>query len=298
MTTTVRPKGTRSRLPRPVQGMALGALLTVPFAAPALAGESSDPFAAFPLIRHEQMAELRGGFNVGGLELEFGANVRTLIDNVVRLETIVQLTKAGLISSNRDLVDAAANTRGSQLAQVAQDTAGLVKGIVEGAVHGGETRPASSAAVATAGKAQASAAGSGRQLVSIDIANRLAGLRNLANRIGTEASSAEGATASATATQPGAATTPAVSRLGGGPKLDLSGLGEEIRGVVLSDTKGLTASIQELTRNRISNTIINQANDRHIDIEMNIQVDVKNFSQFSESLRNGFLNQRLANQNF
>lgn len=280
-----------------MQGMALGALLTVPIATPALAGEPNDPFAAFPLIRHEQMAQLRGGFNVGGLELEFGANVRTLIDNVVRLETIVQLTKAGLISSNRDLAQAAADTRNarsSQLSQVAQDTAGLIKGIVNGAVNGSETSPSNSAATATAGNAQASAAGSGRQLISLD----LAGLRNQANRIATQATAAESSAASGASAKPVAVTNPSVSRRGAGAQVDLSGLGEEIQGVVLNDTKGLTASIQEITRNRISNTVINQANGRQIDIEMNIQVDVKNFSRFSESLRNGFLNQRLANQNF
>ncbi|MCO6440552.1 MAG: hypothetical protein J5I81_05555 [Nitrococcus mobilis] len=300
----------RNRIRHPLQGMLLGALLTLPIAHPTLAGEwsataesANNPFAAFPVIDHDQMAQLRGGFNIGGLELEFGANVRTLIDNVIRLETIVQLTQAGWVSSNRDLAQAAGNmgnARGSQLSQIAQDTAGLVKDLATGAVNGSQTGSANSAAIATAGNTQAAAAsqGQGGGIVSIDLAGQLAGLRNLANQIGAEAASAKNSAVNESTVQSGVVTGPRIGRLGSGAQVDLSCLGDKIQGVVLNDTKGLTAAIQQFTRDRISNTVINQANNRRIDIQMNIEVNVKNFSEYNAALRNTLLNNRLlSNQN-
>lgn len=314
MSAIVLSKVGRNRIRRPMHGMMLGALLTLPLATPALAtggwnaaaepaNNLNNPFAAFPVIDHDQMAQLRGGFTFAGMEFEVGANVRTLIDNVVRLETIVQLTQAGWVSSNRDLAQAASNmqsARGAQLSQVAQDAASLVKDIATGAINRGQTGSANSTAVATAGNTQAAAASPGQGgVVSIDLAGQLAGLRNLATRIGAEATSIDNpAAANGAPTQPDAATAPSVISLGSGAQVDLSGLGDKIQGVVLNDTKGLTTAIQAFTRNQISNTVINQANNRRIDIQMNVEINVKNFSQYSAALRNTLLNNRLlSNQN-
>lgn len=292
----------------------LGALLTLPIAPPVLAGgwdtatepanNLNNPFAALPVIDHDQMAQLRGGFNIAGLELELGANVRTLIDNTVRLETIVQLTQAGWVSASMDLAQAAKNmqsARGSQLqlSQVAQNAAGLVKDIATGAVSGNQTGSNNSTAIATAGNTQATAASRGQGgSISIDLAGQLAGLRNLANQIGAETAAAKDSATNASAVQTGVTTGPSVKRLGSAAQVDLSGLGDKIQGVVLNDTKGLTAAIQQFTRDRISTTLINQANNRRIDIQMNVEVNIKNFSEYSATLRNTLLNNRLlSNQN-
>lgn len=279
MTASVRFSASRWIISRSARGMALGVLLTLPIATPALAGgqkATAGPthlFAPFPVIDQDEMARLRGGFDVAGLNLEFGANVRTLIDNVVRLETVVHFTPAGLVSSHPDLaqVATAPNTSGAQFANVAQQTAGLVKNLTKGAVKGTGT--------------------------AANQVNSLSGLQDLANRIkgGTLTSAGSAAASGNRAQQAGTAANPTVSRLGsGGAQIDLSGLGDSIRGVVLNDTKGLTAAIQGITQNQITSTVINQANDRRIQVQLNLQVDIKNFSQYSEALRSSLLNQRLA----
>ncbi|HET8700951.1 MAG TPA: hypothetical protein VFL97_04720 [Nitrococcus sp.] len=258
--------------------MTLGALLALPITTPAAASgwqAGPDPFAPFPVIGQNEMARLRGGFSLAGLDLEFGANVRTLIDNVVRLETIIHFTNAGIVTSQANLPQTAAGTLntvgGAQLANAAQQTAGFVKNMATGAVNGGS--------------------------VTANQANSITGLVNLADQIkaGNLSTTANGADP-----QPGSATTsgPAINNVGSGAaQLNLSGLGNDIRGVVLSDTKGLTAAIQNITQNQITSTIINQANDRQIQVQLNLQVDVKNFSQYSAALRSSLLNQRLAQTN-
>lgn len=288
MTTSVRSRASHM-VPRSIRGMALGALLTLPVATPALAGDWDaaigpiSPFAAFPIIGHDEMAQLRGGFNVAGLELQFGANVRTLIDNVVRLETVVHFTKAGLVSARPDLSQLAAGTPsagGAQFANIAQQTAGLVKNVAKEAVN----EPGAGASQTT------SALGA--------LANRIKGAA--LSSVGHATPSSVGqATANGAGAQPVSTADPAtVSQLGsGGTQVDLSGLGDNIRGIVLNDTKGLTAAIQEVAQNRVTSTVINQANDRRIQVQLNLQVDVKNFSQYSEALRSSLLNQRLAQPN-
>lgn len=280
MTVSVRFSASRWTISRPARGMVLGVLLTLPIATPALAGDqkttagSTHLFAPFPVISQDEMARLRGGFDVAGLNLEFGANVRTLIDNVVRLETVVQFTPAGLVSSHPDLAQvttSAPNTGGAQFANVTRQMAGLVKNLAKGAVKG---------TGATANQA-----------------NHLSGLQDLANRIKGEALTSAGSAAASgnRAQQAGTAANPTVSRVGsGGTQIDLSGLGDSIRGVVLNDTKGLTAAIQGIAQNQITSTVINQANDRRIQVQLDLQVDIKNFSQYSEALRSSLLNQRLA----
>lgn len=299
MTTSVRSRASRWIMPRPIRGMVMGALLTLSATTPAWAGDwsatagSTDLFAPFPVIGHDEMARLRGGFNVAGLNLEFGANVRTLIDNVVRLETVVHFTKAGIVSSPANLSQLAAgtpNTSGGQLANVAEQTASLVKNMTKGAVSG----------AGAAARQSSSADGRTQGRTTIDL-GALSSLSDLANRIkgGNPASSAGGAaTNGAGAHQTGTVAGPTVSKLGSGSaQLDLSGLGDNIRGVVLNDTKGLTAAIQNITQNQITSTVINQANDRRIQVQLNLQVDIKNFSQYSEALRSSLLNQRLAQPN-
>lgn len=51
-------------------------------------------FANTEIIATADLAELRGGFTVAGLEMSFGATLRTMIDNI-RLETVMNITETG-----------------------------------------------------------------------------------------------------------------------------------------------------------------------------------------------------------
>ena len=58
----------------------------------------ADPQAAFEefsLVDEEEMGTMRGGLQVGSLNIEFGVNLRTLINGVVQLESVYRLTSTG-----------------------------------------------------------------------------------------------------------------------------------------------------------------------------------------------------------
>lgn len=76
----------------------------------ALAG-MPDVFMELPLIGASELAAMRGGINLAGLDMDFGAEVRTLIDGTLALESVVSLTESGLVS--RRVVSAGADIPGS-----------------------------------------------------------------------------------------------------------------------------------------------------------------------------------------
>ncbi|WP_139249053.1 hypothetical protein [Modicisalibacter ilicicola] len=51
-------------------------------------------FAQARVIEAAEMAELRGGFTAGGIDMSFGATLRTMIDDI-RLETVMNITRTG-----------------------------------------------------------------------------------------------------------------------------------------------------------------------------------------------------------
>jgi hypothetical protein len=53
------------------------------------------PFDAVPTASLDVLAALRGGFQVGALDMEFAANVRTLVNGTLVLESTVNLTPGG-----------------------------------------------------------------------------------------------------------------------------------------------------------------------------------------------------------
>jgi len=53
------------------------------------------PFDAIPTASPELLAALRGGLRAGGLDLEFAANVRTLVNGTLVLESTTNLTPGG-----------------------------------------------------------------------------------------------------------------------------------------------------------------------------------------------------------
>ncbi|MBB3230623.1 hypothetical protein [Halomonas stenophila] len=65
----------------------------------AVQGVQSDEPAIYRrgvVIPEDRLATLRGGFNLGGMELDFGAKLTTLINNTIRYETEVAFRNAGM----------------------------------------------------------------------------------------------------------------------------------------------------------------------------------------------------------
>ncbi|WP_227369277.1 hypothetical protein [Halomonas sp. M20] len=51
-------------------------------------------FADAEIIEETALEDLRGGFTAGGIDMSFGATLRTMIDDI-RLETVMNITRAG-----------------------------------------------------------------------------------------------------------------------------------------------------------------------------------------------------------
>ncbi|WP_282604936.1 hypothetical protein [Pelagibius sp. Alg239-R121] len=74
------------------------------------AGASTqDDFHGLDTVSLAEMSDLRGGFNVGGLEMAIGANIRTFVDGALVLESVAQVSPSGLIS---ELVSSTASPPG------------------------------------------------------------------------------------------------------------------------------------------------------------------------------------------
>lgn len=67
-----------------------------------LAAEAQ-PFDAIPTVSPDVLATQRGGLRVGGLDMEFAANVRTLVNGALVLETITSLTPGGTTSTQASM---------------------------------------------------------------------------------------------------------------------------------------------------------------------------------------------------
>lgn len=75
--------------------------------------------------------------------------------------------------------------------------------------------------------------------------------------------------------------------------IDLSSLTntDVVNNFVLQDTKGLTEITHDLSRNRIVATVVNQANHREIQVELDINVTLQNYQSLqATSIRNRILN--------
>lgn len=72
--------------------------------APAASGSAyAQPFDAIPTASPDLLAELRGGLRAGGLDLAFAANVRTLVNGTLVLESITDLTPGGTATTQANL---------------------------------------------------------------------------------------------------------------------------------------------------------------------------------------------------
>ncbi|HEY9150401.1 MAG TPA: hypothetical protein VIQ75_06290 [Gammaproteobacteria bacterium] len=152
----------------------------------------------------------RGGFSFAGLNFEFGANIRSFIDNRLVLESIITITQEGTIQHQ--------------------------------AVSLPDNMPDTT------------------QVTSV-------------------------------APQPGTST-PKSTITNTPSNVDLSGLDNAL-GVSVNDHKGFTAALHEATRQRITSTLINTANHRDLRQELEVRVNVENFRQFHQDVRQSLLNNRL-----
>ncbi|WP_299234785.1 hypothetical protein [uncultured Halomonas sp.] len=56
---------------------------------------AQDGFYRGTVIADEEMGQMRAGFNIGGLDADFGARLQTMIDDRVELVSVVNFTQAG-----------------------------------------------------------------------------------------------------------------------------------------------------------------------------------------------------------
>lgn len=77
------------------------------------------------------------------------------------------------------------------------------------------------------------------------------------------------------------------------PGIDLSGL-KNAAGILINDRKGAILALHEATRERITSMVVNQATGRDIRQELNVDVTVRNFQQFRDTMRDTLLNNRLS----
>ena len=66
--------------------------------------EAADPFANYAVIEEGDLAEMRGGLSIAGLNLSFGAIAKTVIDNVM-LQTVFSITEVGAAIVSQMLSD-------------------------------------------------------------------------------------------------------------------------------------------------------------------------------------------------
>lgn len=55
-----------------------------------------DEFRRGTIIAEEELGQMRAGFNLGGLDVDFGARLQTLIDNRIELVSVLNFTRAGV----------------------------------------------------------------------------------------------------------------------------------------------------------------------------------------------------------
>ena len=64
----------------------------ITFTASGIGGAGVDAFETLDIISNDELAGLRGGFEIAGLQIDIGAYIRTFIDGIQVLESMVNLT--------------------------------------------------------------------------------------------------------------------------------------------------------------------------------------------------------------
>jgi hypothetical protein len=74
---------------------------------------------------------------------------------------------------------------------------------------------------------------------------------------------------------------------------DLSGL-RGAGGAVLKDESGVTAALSRITPDQFLGVVVNTASGRDVRLELNLDVTIRNFTDFQQQVRNVLLSNRLA----
>lgn len=76
---------------------------------PTSAPSHAQPFNAIPAASREHLAALRGGLRVGALDMSFAANVRTVVNGALVLESTTTLTPGGTMVTQSNIPNTGAN---------------------------------------------------------------------------------------------------------------------------------------------------------------------------------------------
>ena len=218
---------------------------------------SDSAFAQLELIDRAEMAELRGGLTIGGINMEFGATLRTLIDNV-KLTTAYRISEAGIQVLSETLGNVS-------MEDVVQQGGNAAAGVTPIARFGGISIPVSisrSPATATAAAPPSTSAAS--QPLSAGVDATLVG--------------------PSTGTKVTDLTPVGVS---------LSGV-ENYRGVVVNDAKGFTAALHDITRQAIISSLISTASDRKVNQRLELDVRLQNLGEVRAAAIRAAVAQRLG----
>ena len=70
---------------------------------------AADAFETLAVISNDELAELRGGFELSGLQIDIGAYIRTFIDGMQVLESMVNLTGSDVTAGGQPSVSTVLN---------------------------------------------------------------------------------------------------------------------------------------------------------------------------------------------
>lgn len=70
-----------------------------------------DDFYRAIVIAENELDQMRAGFNIGGLDVDFGARLQTMIDNSIELVSVVNFSKAGMDLVSQTLTDPSRSAR-------------------------------------------------------------------------------------------------------------------------------------------------------------------------------------------
>ncbi|MGA7799867.1 MAG: hypothetical protein WCC36_03570 [Gammaproteobacteria bacterium] len=115
--------------------LALAASAVPGWVCPAAAGPvGPHPFAGLTAVSEQDLAERRGGFDFAGMKFEFGAQVRTVIDGQLALQSTFTVNDSGQLSGQQVIggagrpVDAATAARLAAAGLKGADLAGVAAG--------------------------------------------------------------------------------------------------------------------------------------------------------------------------
>lgn len=97
-------------------GLGISALL---MSAAAPSAVASDSYAGSPRISADELRSLRGGLSIAGMDIQFGATIRTMVNGTLAAETVLTLNNNGGMDRTTTVAD------GSLLTPVSGNSADL-----------------------------------------------------------------------------------------------------------------------------------------------------------------------------